>query len=94
MTSNTNPASPDDEPVGVVDSRNVVVGRELRRRVRAENLRHRATYIFVFDRCDRIVLQKRTATKDLFPGFYDAASGGVVNYGETYADNAERELAE
>ena len=94
MTLPRDAPNPADELVGVVDTNNVIVGRELRRRVRAENLRHRATYIFVFDRHDQIVVQKRTDTKDLFPGFYDAASGGVVNYGETYHENARRELTE
>jgi ADP-ribose pyrophosphatase YjhB (NUDIX family) len=32
--------------------------------------------------------------KDYCPGYYDPASGGVVQAGETYAHNAERELAE
>ena len=32
--------------------------------------------------------------KDAWPGAFDAAAGGLLRAGESYADNAERELAE
>jgi 8-oxo-dGTP pyrophosphatase MutT (NUDIX family) len=39
-------------------------------------------------------VQKRTLTKDIYPGFYDPATGGVVLAGESYEEAARRELAE
>ena len=83
-----------DEIVVIVDETNRVVGAAPRWKMRAELLAHRATYILVFDHKDRLFLQKRTKTKDIYPGCFDAAAGGVVLEGETYEESAKRELTE
>ena len=83
-----------EEIVAIVDENNRVVGAAPRWKMRAEMLAHRATYILVFDTGGRLFLQKRTATKDIYPGYYDVAAGGVVLEGETYDESARRELAE
>lgn len=83
-----------NEIVTIVDEANNVVGAAPRWKMRAEMLPYRATYILVFDPGGRLFLQKRTATKDIYPGCYDVAAGGVVLEGETYAQSARRELAE
>ena len=87
-------AQASQEIVTVVDEENRPVAELPRHRVRSENLRHRATYIFVFDRRGRVLVQRRTATKDVYPGYYDLAAGGVVAAGESYEECAEREAAE
>ena len=66
-----------EEIVTVVDDENRPVAALPRRRVRRENLPHRATFVFVFDRKGRVLVQRRTAIKDLYPGRYDLAAGGV-----------------
>ena len=86
------PAS--QEIVTVVDEENRPVAELPRHRVRSENLRHRATYIFVLDRQGRVLVQRRTALKDVYPGYYDLAAGGVVAARESYEECAEREAAE
>jgi 8-oxo-dGTP pyrophosphatase MutT (NUDIX family) len=83
-----------DELVTIVDDANHEVGVAPRWKMRAERLAHRSTYIFVFDSQDRLYAQHRTMTKDVFPGYWDLAAGGVVLAGETYEQSAERELAE
>lgn len=83
-----------DELVTVVDEGNEVVGGAPRWRVRAERLRHRATYVFVFDLDGRVLVQLRTTIKDIYPGYFDAAAGGVVAAGESYDACARRELEE
>ena len=88
------PALASDEIVTVVDGENRPVAELPRHRVRSENLAHRATYIFVFDRRGRVLVQRRTAIKDVCPGWYDVAAGGVVAAGESYEECAEREAAE
>jgi 8-oxo-dGTP pyrophosphatase MutT (NUDIX family) len=85
---------PADEIVVIVDERNNVVGATSRREMRAKRLPHRSTYILVFNGGGELYVQKRTMTKDVFPGYYDVAAGGVVLAGETYEQGAERELAE
>ena len=87
-------ATAGDEIVLIVDESNRPVGAARRHRMRAENLPHRATYIFVLDTHDRILVQRRTDTKDLFPGYYDLAAGGVVAAGESYEECALREAEE
>jgi 8-oxo-dGTP pyrophosphatase MutT (NUDIX family) len=62
--------------------------------MRALGLSHRATYILVFNSHGKLFVQERTMTKDIFPGFYDVVSGGVVQDGETYDESALRELEE
>ena len=83
-----------DEIVVIVDAQNNVVGAMPRREMRAKRLPHRSTYILVFDSKGDLYVQKRTMTKDVFPGYYDIAAGGVVLAGETYEQGAERELGE
>jgi mutator protein MutT len=65
-----------------------------RARVRAENLRHAATAVVVRNRVGDVYVHRRTETKDVYPGLYDFAAGGVVQAGEDPAESAVRELAE
>jgi 8-oxo-dGTP pyrophosphatase MutT (NUDIX family) len=83
-----------DEIVVIVDEHNQVVGAAPRREMRAKRLAHRSTYILVFNPRGELYVQKRTLTKDVFPGYFDVAAGGVVLAGETYEQGAERELEE
>src|SRR3989454_12783723 len=83
-----------DEIVTIVDKQNTLVGAVPRREMRARNLPHRSTYILVFNSRGALYVQKRTLTKDVFPGYYDVAAGGVVLAGESYEQGARRELEE
>lgn len=83
-----------DEIVGIVDERNRLVGTAPRSEMRAKRLPHRSTYILVFNSQGQLHVQKRTMTKDVFPGWYDLATGGVVLAGESYEQGAVRELEE
>lgn len=83
-----------DERVVIVDRDNRVTGTASRRRMRRENLIHRASYVLVFDSRGALFVHQRTFTKDVYPGFFDVAAGGVVVAGESYDASAERELAE
>ncbi len=82
------------EPVLIVDDWNRPVATVTRREMRAHKLAHRATYILVFDDEQRLCVQHRSLAKDYCPGWLDAAAGGVVTSGESYALSAERELQE
>lgn len=82
------------EEVVVVDRDNRIIGSTTRATMRAQNLIHRATYILVFNQQGELFVQLRTMSKDIYPGHYDVATGGVVLAGESYEESAQRELAE
>lgn len=86
--------SSSEELVDVVDRDDRVVATASRAEVRARKLRHRAVYILVFNEEGQIFVHQRTGTKDVYPGYFDVAGGGVVAAGESYDDAARRELEE
>ncbi len=65
-----------------------------RAEMRARRLRHRCVFVIVVDSSGRTLVQKRSATKDLWPSRWDIGAGGVVVSGEESSDAARRELAE
>lgn len=83
-----------EEIVTLVNSDNHIIGQAPRSEVREKVLIHRVTYILVFNDAGQLLLQKRTPSKDLYPGHYDAAAGGVLTIGESYESSAARELSE
>lgn len=84
----------ENEIVAIVDRENYIVGSATRYKMRSEGLIHRATYVLVFDSQGRLFVHKRTTSKDIYPGFYDIAAGGVVLAEESYEESAQRELGE
>ena len=86
--------NPADEIIQIVDRDNRITGECPRSLMRAERLIHRACFVLVFNGRNELFVQKRTLTKDLYPGHWDIAAGGVVLAGESYEDSARRELAE
>lgn len=62
--------------------------------MRAENLLHGATGVVVTNSAGQVYVHKRTNIKDVYPGYYDFAAGGVIAAGEDPRLAAERELAE
>jgi 8-oxo-dGTP pyrophosphatase MutT (NUDIX family) len=82
------------EWVDIVNEQNEVIAQSSRQQMRAERLRHRATYIVVHDGMGKILVQRRTDTKDFYPGWLDATAGGVVQSGENVLDSARREAEE
>jgi len=83
-----------DEQVDLIDEHDRVIGQAGRREVRRANLLHRGVGVMCRNSAGQIYLHRRTGSKDVFPGMYDASVGGVVASGERYQDAARRELAE
>ena len=72
-----------------------------RSEMRLNNLWHRATYILVLAEdtdstasSPQVFVQRRSLQKDYCPGKLDPTPGGVVGFGESYQENAEREVFE
>jgi isopentenyldiphosphate isomerase len=87
-------AGPGDELVDIVDEHDEVIATATRREMRAGRLRHRAVFIAVQGSDGRLFVHQRSFDKDVRPGAWDIAVGGVVGAGESYDDAAVRELAE
>lgn len=87
-------AGDDIEWVDIVNEENEVVAQATRAQMRAQCLRHRATYIVVHDGMGKILVQRRTEIKDFMPGKLDATAGGVVQSGEDMLESARREAEE
>lgn len=83
-----------EEIVQIVDRENNEVNATSRAEMRRLGLPHRASYILVFNSQNQLFIQKRTLTKDVFPGYWDIAAGGVVLANESYIESATRELQE
>lgn len=83
-----------EEQVGVIDETGTVVDVVARSLVRRDNLSHQVVAILVRDSGGRVFVHRRTETKDVFPGLYDAFVAGTVTAGEALEDAARRELAE
>ena len=87
-------SNPAEEIVMIVDEQNQPIAAVTRKIMRQQRLIHRATYILVFNTQGELFLQKRSRTKDIYPGYWDLAAGGVVLAGESYEESARRELRE
>lgn len=88
------PSAPAGEPVEEVARNGDVLRIVTRGEMRAARLRHRAVFVAVLDDDGRLLVHRRSADKDLWPGWWDVCVGGVLTAGEGWVAGAERELAE
>lgn len=86
--------TPANEIIQIVDENNTELAAVARKIMREQNLIHRASYILVFNKAGELFIQRRTKIKDIYPGYWDIAAGGVVLADESYEDSAKRELQE
>ena len=82
------------EYFSVVDEEDTVIGKETRAECHRCKLIHRSVYIFVINYKNELFLQKRSESKDLYPGYYTGSATGHFNHEETYDQAAQRELFE
>ncbi|MFA5775227.1 MAG: NUDIX domain-containing protein [Ilumatobacteraceae bacterium] len=87
-------STPDAEQIQHVDLDGQVLGMVSRASMRAKNLRHRAVYVVVQSEDGRLLIHRRSESKDVWPGWWDIAVGGVVIANESYEVAALRELDE
>jgi isopentenyldiphosphate isomerase len=83
-----------DEIFDVVNERDEVIDRRLRRDVHKLGLKHRAVHVLVFNQKGEVFLQKRSMKKDSSPGAWDSSASGHLDSGEDYDACAIRELRE
>jgi 8-oxo-dGTP pyrophosphatase MutT (NUDIX family)/uncharacterized protein YqgV (UPF0045/DUF77 family) len=83
-----------EELVEWVDDDDRLIDVIPRSRMRQENLLHRSVAIIVTTTEGELVVQRRSDTKDVYPGWWDIGAGGVLTAGEEADEAATRELYE
>lgn len=84
-----------DEIFIVVDRDDNVLGYKTRYECHHNKLFiHRSVGVLIFDDKGRILLQKRSQTKDIGAGLWGISSAGHVTKGQEYEESAHRELKE
>ena len=84
----------DNERFPVVDKNDRILRDASRSEVHANNLRHRAVHVLIFNKKGEILLQKRSRWKDRHPLLWDSSAAGHLGAGEEYDHAAQRELQE
>ncbi len=84
-----------EEMIEIVNEAGQVLGIAPRSRVHGNPaLMHRVVHVLVLDKDGRILLQKRSMSKDVAPGRWDTSVGGHVDPGEQLEEAAAREMRE
>ena len=86
------------EYLDIVDERGIPTGEIVeRKKAHREGIRHRTAHLWIcriHDGTLQLLLQKRSADKDSFPGCYDISSAGHIPAGVEWIPSALRELKE
>jgi isopentenyldiphosphate isomerase len=86
------------ELLDVVDENGVPTGEIIsREKAHRTGVRHRTSHVWLVRRHEgsyQLLLQKRSAQKETYPGCYDISSAGHIPAGDGYVESALRELEE
>jgi isopentenyl-diphosphate delta-isomerase len=96
IDQNSDQVSFDDEMLILVDTNDNVIGYETKLNThKGEGLLHRAFSIFLFNRgADKVLLQRRSEEKLLWPEYWTNTCCSHPRKGESYAIAADRRLQE
>ena len=83
-----------EEMLDVVDENDMVVRKATRKEVRGKGLLHKCARVIIINNNGELMLQKRTMTKDIYPGHWDIGVAETVKSGESYEEAAARGLKE
>ena len=86
------------EMLDVVDEYGSPTGQTVEReKAHAQGIMHRTSHVWIVRKKEeriQILLQKRSITKESFPGCFDISSAGHIPAGCSYVESALRELTE
>ncbi|MFC0180202.1 NUDIX hydrolase YfcD [Thorsellia kenyensis] len=83
-----------EEWIDLLNPNGVPIGEMTRKVMRENGMLHKATYLIVHNTQNQVLVQKRTLNKDFYPGYWDAAAGGVVQKEEDILLSMKREAEE
>lgn len=78
----------------VVNENDEIIGSAPRSQIHKEGLLHREIHVWFITPDAKVIMQRRSATKDTYPNLLDVAAGGHVELGASYADTALAEVQE
>ena len=82
------------EKLDIIDENENIIDQVSRDEVHIKGLLHREIHVWLHTSDNKIIFQKRSATKDTFPNALDASVGGHIDIGETPEIAAIKELEE
>lgn len=89
------PKDKQDELFYWVDEEDQVLGSLTRREAHNGSMKiHRGVSIVLINSSSAVLLQERSQTKDMFPGYWTTAASGHVTYGQSYETTAAKEMQE
>jgi isopentenyldiphosphate isomerase len=83
-----------NEILDIVNKEGEIIGSASRKEIHAHHRLHRVVHLLVFNTQGRLLLQKRSLTKDVAPGKWDTSVGGHVDRGESIQEALTREMME
>lgn len=83
-----------EEIFDIVDEQDMVVSTAPRSVAHKQGLRHRAIHVLFVTPKGDVVLQKRSMTKDTYPGYWTVTVGGHVGSSRDYLAAAVAEISE
>ena len=79
----------------VVDEKNRVIGKATREQCHdGSKLLHPVVHVHILNSSQQLLLQKRSANKDIQPGMWDTSIGGHIQSGESVDEAIRRESLE
>lgn len=83
-----------EELFDIVNEQNVVTGTAPRSVAHRNGLRHRAVHVLFVTPAGDVILQRRSMTKDTYPGYLTVTVGGHVPSGSSYEETVLQEIFE
>ena len=83
-----------EELIDVLDEKQQLIGHTTRQQAHKSGVWHRAVHGYLINSKGEIVMQRRSADKDLYPGYWDGSFAGHVDAGESTLKAAVRECEE
>jgi isopentenyl-diphosphate Delta-isomerase len=84
-----------DELIDILDAQGQPTGETaLKSRAHALGLFHPTVHIWLYNKTGEVLLQRRSETKDTYPGLWDVSVAGHVGAGEAIEMAAQREMEE
>lgn len=80
--------------LNIVDEKDKIIGEETRENIHRHGLLHREVHVWLYNHEGGVLFQKRSLSKDTFPGLLDASVGGHVELNQSYEEAAVQETKE